>query len=380
MRNKNILYVLLILIAARAAAPFIVKGAVNRELAKIPNYSGEVRSVSLSFLRGILELNNLQIRDNDNQTSLTIKRAALGVSWLALLRGHLVFNIGIFSPRVRLLVAKPSHLPEQAEKQTAKTEEGARPSRPGSLPDTLSSMLPFRIDRFELTDGTLRLEEAGTDLAGEAEKDLREPAGSSKSEQAEPGFGGRITDFHILAENLTNSRKISGSLTATGLAEARIMDQGIFHLDLKMNPVAQPPDFSTSFSLRNVSLPALNPLFKWQWNIDVKKGTFDLFSEAAAKGGAFDGYVKPLLSNVQMVDLRTERNPGKVAKEATIGSVVMVLKNQPKDRLAGEIPFKGTFENPKIGIWDAIFSMLKNAFVKALEPAFDIKAGVTPSK
>jgi hypothetical protein len=42
-----------------------------------------------------------------------------------------------------------------------------------------------------------------------------------------------------------------------------------------------------------------------------------------------------------------------------------VFENDDKDQVAARVPFSGSLENPKTGIFQAIISVLRNAFVGA---------------
>jgi hypothetical protein len=364
----TLLILAVVVVTGRIAISFVIRGMVNQQLAAIPDYHGSVGSASLGFLRGVVTLNKLQILDNAGQQSITVNRVSAGIAWLTLLHGRLVAKIGIHSPRVRLVVSKASKVPEKTWGKAGNAKAGA--------PSSSSRFLPSWVDRIELTDGIIRLEMEGANIQAEAQKDLKRPAKKTQETQPEPGLGGRFTDLHILVENLTNSRKLGDPLFVTGVIDAKVPEKGTFHLDLKANPATKWPEFTTAFSLKNIDLPSLNQLLRWEWNIDVKKGMFDMSSEVAARGGHFKGYVKPVISNLQMTDLRQERNAGKAAEEAAVGSVFQLFKNRPKDRMTEKIPFEGSFSNQHIGLGEAVFSILKNAFVKAFVPNFDLKANI----
>jgi len=43
------------------------------------------------------------------------------------------------------------------------------------------------------------------------------------------------------------------------------------------------------------------------------------------------------------------------------------MKNQKHDRLAAQIPISGRFDHPDLNGWAAAFSLLRNAFIQALQ-------------
>lgn len=54
-----------------------------------------------------------------------------------------------------------------------------------------------------------------------------------------------------------------------------------------------------------------------------------------------------------------------------VGSVGQVFKNQKEDQVATKISFEGNIENPNTSIWNTIVNILRNAFIRALQPAID---------
>jgi len=48
-----------------------------------------------------------------------------------------------------------------------------------------------------------------------------------------------------------------------------------------------------------------------------------------------------------------------------------LLENHARDQLATRVPIAGTIEAPKPGVWTAIISVLRNAYINALRPKID---------
>ena len=57
----GIVIVLMVVIAARIALPYVLRSAINRRLNDIPDYGGHVTSVSVSLYRGAYHLSGLEI-------------------------------------------------------------------------------------------------------------------------------------------------------------------------------------------------------------------------------------------------------------------------------------------------------------------------------
>jgi hypothetical protein len=51
------------------------------------------------------------------------------------------------------------------------------------------------------------------------------------------------------------------------------------------------------------------------------------------------------------------------------------LQNQSKDRIAARIPISGTVSNPQTGVWAALGSALRNAFIEGLPAELEASVG-----
>ncbi len=141
---------------------------------------------------------------------------------------------------------------------------------------------------------------------------------------------------------------------------------------MKLNPLSDDPTFDMNTEAKNIELVRLNEFFQAYAKVDVNKGTFGLYAEAAAKGGKFDGYVKPIIKDLDVLG-KEDRKDNILHKlwEGIIGTIADVFTNQPKDQFATKIPFKGEVKNLDPNIWYAVGAIIKNAFIHALAPAID---------
>jgi hypothetical protein len=54
-----------------------------------------------------------------------------------------------------------------------------------------------------------------------------------------------------------------------------------------------------------------------------------------------------------------------------VGGVASLLENVPRDQVATKTEITGNMENIKIGTWQLIWNLFRNAFVDAMTPAFE---------
>ncbi len=268
------------------------------------------------------------------------------------------------SPRLRVLAKKPVAAAKKTKMKTIEATQTVEQKTGKSIPDLLAGLIPFKIDRLVVNNGTLRFRQEGENINKEAEQDKQKPIGAGQDNEKEPGLDARVTDITIVVTNLTNTHKASDSYIATGSVSAKIMDKSPIQLGLRINPVAEEPKFNLSIKLEELPLAEINSVLDWQWGIRVDRGTFSLFSESAAADGAFKGNIKPLIQDLK-IGKKEKRPPLQVIKEVVIKTVAHLLKNSETKTIGTEVPFEGAFENPKAGIWEAIAEVLWNAFVSS---------------
>ena len=146
---------------------------------------------------------------------------------------------------------------------------------------------------------------------------------------------------------------------------------------MRLNPIARQPLFALNFEVRELQLPPLNSFLLAYANADVSKGTFELYSEINAKDGAYDGYVKPLLHDLDFKTASDEdKNFADRVKETVVSAVSSVFKNDEQDQVATKAPFAGNFADNDLDIWTTIVNLLRNAFVQAIRGGLE---GETPT-
>jgi hypothetical protein len=107
-------------------------------------------------------------------------------------------------------------------------------------------------------------------------------------------------------------------------------------------------------------------------NFDVNHGNFGLYAEMAAKNKAFKGYVKPIIKNLDVVGPNNKAGSFfHKLWELAVGAVGVIFRNQKKDQIATKVNLEGNFKDPKTSTLDAVFEVLRNAFIQAQIPSVD---------
>jgi hypothetical protein len=341
--GKLILMVILLLVAVRVSLPWIVKTYVNKVLSENPEYDGHVSDVDIALIRGAYAIDGITITKRGGTAPipfLDIDRIDLSVQWKALFKGSIVAEIEVLRPRVNF-VNGPSKEDKQAGGGVDWREQ-------------VKKLVPLDINRFAVLDGEVHF----ADFSSSPKVDIY------------------LKDLQVEALNLTNSEDLAGSLVATVTASGRPMGLGVFALNASLDPYATLPTFDLNASIKQLPLPALNSFISAYGKFDVEKGTMEIYTELAAEQGRFTGYVKPVLTDVQVVSLKKEierdhEGPLRIAWETLVGAGRGLLENDKKDQIAAKIPLSGSVAKPEVDAWSTIGSTLRNAFIQALFRGLD---------
>jgi len=65
------------------------------------------------------------------------------------------------------------------------------------------------------------------------------------------------------------------------------------------------------------------------------------------------------------------------AWETIVGAAGTVLENHKKDQIATKVPVEGSFAGSNTNIVEAVWELLKNAFIQALMPSVDNQINIS---
>jgi hypothetical protein len=334
------LIIVVLLVAFRLALPSIVLHYANKTLSDMEGYRGHVEDIDIALIRGAYTIDSIYLNKYDSaldkQTPFfAAKTVDLSIEWRALFKGELVGELIFHDPILRFTRNKVE--PKDVRKDSASFEE---------LKD---DFMPLRVNRFEAKNGRIQYID----------------------ETSKPRVDIQLSNADIVATNLRNSYD-SGELLPSTITVKATVYEGTMTLNAKVNPLAEDPTFDMNAELKGMNLVKVNDFFKAYAKVDVHKGTFGLYTEMAAKEGKFEGYVKPLLKNLDVLGPEDRKdNVLRKLWEAFAEGIGEVFENQPKDRVATKVPIRGTVKDLDTNVWYAIGEVLRNAFIQALQPSID---------
>jgi hypothetical protein len=324
---------IVLLVAARIAMPFVVEDFVNGRLSRLEAYQGHIGDVDIHLWRGAYSIDAIEIVKKDAARSVPFfktPRLNLSVEWRSLFRGSLVAEAVFQSPEINLVQAK--------------SEAGSQLGQEQNWNQTLESLFPFRFNTITVNDGTIRF------LA---------PGIGAKDAITARQVSGRVS-------NLTNVLDAGKRTFADFEITATVLEGAPARVGGSVDAFAARPTFDVNMEVKKIQLPQANPWLREYIKADAEAGTFELYLELAAADGKFAGYAKPILQDVDLYRSgEPEENPLKRAWEGFLDFAANVLENPDADQVAARIPFTGTIEDPETNLFATIASVLRNAFVSA---------------
>jgi Domain of Unknown Function (DUF748) len=191
---------------------------------------------------------------------------------------------------------------------------------------------------------------------------------------ARPEYRLFLDDAEVHVHNFSNQLTEG---TAVVKVTGQFMGSGQTVVGASFRPETKGPDFALAASIENTQMPALNPLLRAYGKVDVVGGFFSVYTEMRVKNRAVQGYVKPLIRELDVYDARQDREKNLFQQlyEAAAGGVSALLENFPRDEVATKADIAGPLENPQASTWQVVVTLIQNAFFNAILPGFEREVG-----
>ena len=340
---KVIIAVAALLIAARAALPYVVESFAERKLNELDGYRASVRDVDLAIWRGAYTVQGVSIDRHDaTDTTPFVYWEALEVSvdWQRLFDGVLHAEIDVVKPVINFVVSS-----DPTESQSGGVDEAESPDWVARI----TELSPIEVERLTVTEGYVQLLDKTKD----------------------PVVDVFIDDLSVELENVSNRRS---EIPTTAKVSASSIGNAQIEVAASLLPLAESIELDVDARVTDLDLVALNDFFRAYGDFDLEKGTGSVFTEVAVRDGRVDGYVKPMLRELDVLRWGAEEDSDGIGQklfEGIVGATAEILENQSKDTFGARVPITGRLTDPGTDPWMLLVSILRNAFVKALLPRVD---------
>ena len=236
------------------------------------------------------------------------------------------------------------HLPHTAEAEKARAQQTAEAARQATRTST-----ELRIERLEVLKSTFGF----------------------TNQAAKPAYRLQLTDTNLTVEHLGNQRRDG---PAVARLTGQLMGRGETRLTVSLQPQAGSADMDVTAQIEGADLVRLKDLVRAYGGFEITAGEFSVYSELQVKGGAIDGYIKPLFRGVEVGtdgEAVAEKGLRQRAYEGLVGVGAKVLKNRLRGEVATVVPISGRVDRPKVARLETVGRLLQNAFVKPIAPGYE---------
>lgn len=311
---------------------------VNHSLQNIKGYEGSVEAIDLHLYRGAYKIRNLKIFKKVGHIPtpfIAIEDTDLSLQWGALFHGRIVAKAHLYKPVLNFAVAKSG-----AVTQTGVETDWTK---------TIRDLMPLDINLVTFEQGKLTYQDF------------------SKSSKVDIYIHQMKGDAH----NLRNVVDKTQPLPSRIIIDGNSIGGGKLRIDGKMNILKRIPDMDLDTQLENVNLPALSNYSNAYASVDIRKGSLSVYSELIVKDNRVSGYIKPIATNIALIDLHKDANPIKIVWQSVVAVVLEIFTNHHHEQFATKIKLDGRLDNVGTDTWTTIGGIIHNAFVSAFKKGID---------
>ncbi|WP_107037703.1 DUF748 domain-containing protein [Brumimicrobium mesophilum] len=337
-RRRIILYAfLVVIIGFRIWLPYFLRDKIVAAVNEVDGYECTLEDIDLHLFRGAMIFKEFEIKITENSVTkpfVYCKNTDISVEWKAIFQGSIVSEVVL--DELKLYFADGN---SEEQEQTGDV----------SWVEPIIDFIPLKINRFVINNGQIEFENMVSD----------------------PAVNLKLTQLQLKAENLTNSTDVQEPLPSHLKLTSKVLNKGNLKVEGDLNILKDLPDMDLNVDVKDVDLTELNAFTMAYANFDFEKGDFAVASEFAMLDGQAKGYVKPILTDVKVLNFKEDKPVLNGFWQAFVGLAFNITKNIRKDKTGTKIPISGNIDNPEIGIVTTIVNIFRNAFIEAYEAEVD---------
>lgn len=346
----GVVTVIVLLLLVRFVGSPIATSIVNKKLAALPGYPGKVQGIQLALWRGQLSATDLTLVQAGHEADgpvLKVGRGAFTLAPLALLHGKIAGRVSIHDVDI-LMIQEPAQ-PDDDSKADKKDKEQKHAQAGRAWQQLLQQNFPVEFTRLEVSKLKVKFVDKARALSPQM----------------------LVEDVHLLAHDFKTKPAQAGDLPAGVEVTGHFPGGGELSVRADADTGAADPTFKAIMEVKDLALVPLHDFLQSYALVDVSRGTFQLYVEVTAKGGSYQGYVKPFF---QDLEFKAVSDPDKNLLQRAavkVASAVQDALKSDEGKVATKAPFEGNFADNKVDLWQTIENLLRNAFVTGLREGFD---------
>ena len=334
----------LLLVILHLMLPWLVREFLNDKLADMGDYRGHIEDVDMTWWTGSYRINELVITKTDGEVQvpfLSVPSMDIAIRMRALWKeGVLIGVVDIHQPELNFVDGDT-----QEQKQTGEGVDWRA---------QLEDMVPVRLNEVNIHNGTV----------------------SFRNFSSDPQVNVNASAIELTIRNLTNAPDAQGQRSASMNGTADFLGHAPIEARAYFDPLGRVDDADLQLRMLGLDLTRINDFASAYGKFDFRAGEGDLTMELEVRERQLDGYVQPLLRNVDVFDMEQDiRDEDKGffrgLWEAIVHGGQEVLQNQRKDQFATRIELSGSLDNTEMSAFQAFIAILRNAFVEAFTPRFE---------
>ena len=332
-----LLVLLLLFMAVWYITPYVLRDFINKKGNSLPDYHLNVNWVEIHPLTCSMDLIDLTLAKKSNEIPVPFYKGPgvhIALQWSRVIHFDLLSSITVTAPVVNFVQG-----PTAATTQTILEPAWVT---------AVKKLVPLQINRFQIIHGDLHFYDF----------------------HAQPEINLEMNHLELVADNLTNATHSKSLMPTTVVASADPFLTGRLKVELAANTDIKEPTFAEKIELTKIPAIGLNSFLAKYGSVYAKSGTLDFYSEMISKEGRFDGYLKPYFQDLSFAPVPKDRGTLAAIWSSLVNGAKALVSND-KGVIATDVTLKGTYQNPDVSIFQALFGVLKNAYLEALAKGFD---------
>lgn len=334
----------LLLIILHLLLPWLVRDFLNDKLADMGDYQGHIEDVDLTWWKGAYRIKGLDITKAEGDVQVpfvAVPSMDISVRMRTLWQeGVLVGEVDIHQPELNFV--------DGETEQQKQTGEGV------DWRAQLEQMVPVQLNEVRVHQGTV----------------------SFRNFSSDPPVDINASDVQLSIRNLSNAPDNQGQRRASMEGNANFLEHAPVEASAHFDPLGRVDNADLQLRILGLDLTRINDFASAYGKFDFHAGEGDLTMEIEVRERQLEGYVKPLMRNVDVFDMDQdvrEEDKGffRGLWEAVVHGGQEVLQNQQKDQFATRIELSGSLDNAEMSAFQAFLGILRNAFVEAFTPRFE---------